>query len=62
MAWVAVDKNGEEWVFEYKPIRSENCFVLQYSDGEGFLNLPLGSIQKLIGHELTWEDEPVELI
>lgn len=32
---------------------------------EGFediaLELPKGSIQKLIGRELTWDDEPVEL-
>ena len=25
------------------------------------LNFPKGSIRKLIGRELTWEDEPVEL-
>ena len=25
------------------------------------INLPKGSIKKLIGRELTWEDEPVKL-
>lgn len=25
------------------------------------IGLPKGSIKKLIGRELTWEDEPVEL-
>lgn len=33
---------------------------------EGFrdisIELPNGTIKKLIGRELTWEDEPVELI
>ena len=28
---------------------------------EGCIVLPKGSIKKLIGRELTWEDEPVEL-
>ena len=26
-----------------------------------YLNLPKGSIKRLIGRELTWSDEPVEL-
>ena len=26
-----------------------------------YLNLPKGSIKKLIGRELTWDNEPVEL-
>ena len=26
-----------------------------------YLNLPKGSIKRLIGRELSWEDEPVEL-
>ena len=62
MAWVAVDKYGEEYVYEAKPIRSDDCFYLRYSNGEGFVVIPKGSIKKLIGYELTWEDEPVELI
>lgn len=28
---------------------------------EGAIVLPKGSVKKLIGKELTWEDEPVEL-
>lgn len=62
MAYVAVDENGDEVKFIYKPIRDrgEWCFGAQheYNDAE---ELPKGSIKKLIGRELTWEDEPVEL-
>ena len=62
MAWVAVDKNKKECVYDDKPIRSDECFYLKYSNGEGFVDIPNGSIKKLIGYELTWNDEPVELI
>ena len=27
----------------------------------GAIQLPKGTIKKLLGRELTWEDEPVEL-
>lgn len=29
--------------------------------GESQLELPKGSIKKLIGRELTWDDEPVKM-
>ena len=45
MAWVATDANGQETIFEF---------------GD-FLYLPKGSIKKLIGRDLDWNDEPVEL-
>lgn len=35
-----------------------------YRNSNGRFNcieLPVGSIEKLIGRELTWEDKPVEL-
>jgi hypothetical protein len=59
MAWVAVDKNGDEHVFDMKPIRSHfgTWKVAVY----GKIQIPRGSIKKLIGKELTWNDEPVKL-
>jgi hypothetical protein len=33
----------------------------EYGDVEMSIELPKGSIKKLIGRDLTWEDEPVEL-
>lgn len=59
MAWVAVDKNGEEWIYNSEPNRCEETFAGMI--GEGQLELQIGSIKKLIGRELTWCDEPVEL-
>lgn len=58
MAWVAVNPNGEERVSVYMPIRAEANFWY----GVISLEMPKGSIQKLIGKELTWDDEPVELV
>ena len=59
MAWVAVDKSGEEHIFEYFPERSDPFWVCS---NEEWVGIPNGVIAKLIGRELTWEDEPVELV
>jgi hypothetical protein len=58
MAWVAVSKNGKEFIYSEKPDR---CVSL----GDWWhilrLDLPKGMIKKMIGRTLTWDDEPVEL-
>ena len=70
MSWLTVDKGGCEHIFAEKPCRNESntlwiCSVV-YLYGQRYANtgccyLPKGSIKKLIGRELTWNDEPVEL-
>lgn len=55
--WLAVDYNGIEKIFYYEPKRCEKHGEWR---GEGMI-LPKGSIKKLIGRELSWEDECVEL-
>lgn len=64
MAWVAKDSGtyGSELRFINKPVRDEKNGVW-FSKGEPQWSnyLPSGSIKKLIGRELTWEDEPVEI-
>lgn len=66
MAWLAVDKMGCEQILERQPQRGG--FYWYYDDeaeSEYFINsgidLPKGSIKKLMGVELTWDDEPIEL-
>ena len=62
MAWVAVDKNGEEWIYEVKPIKSIHEFwAIGSGECRDCIELPKGSIKKLIGRELTFEDCQVEL-
>ena len=57
MAWLAVEKDGTEVI----------CACFPYKKGDywdclgGIIELPQGTIKKLIGRELTWNDEPVEL-
>ena len=67
MAWVAVHKNGEEGIFNHKPTRGKKLELWydEVEDGCIFydteISLPKGSIKKLIGRDLTWQDNPVEL-
>ncbi len=63
MSWVAVDYDKTECLYTYKPERHEDKDnrIWQLGGGE-VIFLPKGSIKKLIGRDLTWEDEPVELI
>lgn len=60
MAWVAVDKDGRECIYQFCPVRKEKQFVPRY-EYYNWIELPKGSIKKLIGRDLTFEDKPVEL-
>lgn len=59
MAWLAVDQDCTECIFLYKPKR--NTTYWSWHEREICLNLPEGSIEKLTGEKITWEDEPIEL-
>lgn len=62
MPWVAVDKDGTERIYQFRPIRIEitNKFAPRYNYSMQLV-LPKGYIKKLIGKDLAWEDDPVEL-
>lgn len=57
MAWVAVDGNGIENIYKSEPYRAYD----HWWDVDAEISLPKGIIKKLIGRDLTWEDNPVEL-
>lgn len=69
MVWLAVDFNGDETISPGKPKRDfrewsfeeEICIESEYGITYLTITLPKGTIQKLIGKELTWNDEPIEL-
>lgn len=66
MAWVCVSKHEEELVFNFKPHRAGYYKESWEGEMEGSwqdepIGLPHGSIKKLIGRELSFADEPVEL-
>lgn len=60
MAWLAVDNNGNELIFQFHPRKNKVRYLPLYSYSM-YVKLPKGSIKKLIGRELSWEDEPVEI-
>lgn len=62
MICVAADKNGFEYIFDVlqHPYRHQDRWKVKYTH-ENYIPLPKGSIKKLIGRELTWDDEPVEI-
>ena len=84
MAYLAVDKDGTEWISEDILIRwpyiekedkriktrkqiltkdDQYAWTWPYNTEEGgqMVMLPKGSIEKLIGRTLTWEDEPYDI-
>ena len=66
MAQLAVDEDGGEYIYEIKPLKSTYGYwkpqLYEYEDmASSCIELPKGSIKKLIGRELSWSDEPVEL-
>jgi len=58
MSYLAVDRNGTENIFSYQPFRNHNRI---WDTEHDYVVLPKGSIEKLIGKKLTWENEPVEI-
>ena len=56
MAWLATDKSEEEYIYSEMPYREGDCFLAEQN-----IHLPKGSIEKLIGTKLTWENEPLEI-
>ena len=64
MVYLAVNKDGSEVVSNTRIKRFKDYWVDEFFEHEfdtiDVVFLPKGSIKKLIGRELTWEDNPVE--
>jgi hypothetical protein len=63
MAYLCVDRESE-YIADNKPTR--NFFEWTgwtNTDGEtcNIISVPKGTIKKLIGREISWEDEPIHL-
>ena len=64
MAWLAVNKDGTEWIMPGKPVRGWGGYWEYLEEVYNVpieIELPKGTVYKLLGKELTWDDEPVEL-
>ena len=63
MAWACVDVDGMECVFQSQPIRGNRRWILNaVSASRDYVVVPDGTIEKILGHPLTWADEPVKLV
>ena len=63
MSWIAVDKNGCEYIYEFQPVRMDSWW--EKSDKSEFgaeVEVSEGTSFKLTNKQLTWEDEAVHLI
>jgi len=57
MAYLAVDKNGSEYIYSELPKKNETNYHSQYD----YVELPKGTIKKIIGKEMTFDNEPYHL-
>ena len=74
MAWLSVSKSGIETIHRNCPVRYRSFWVdiielellrdtfnLIDIDEDCSVEMPAGTIEKIIGKKLTWEDEPFEI-
>lgn len=61
MAYLAVDLDGAEKIFDSYPkkLKSMYCPYNRYDDN--FIYLPKGTIKKITGKDLTFGDNPIRL-
>ena len=64
MAYLAVNENGTEVISEGEPIRDKGFWHREeWVEGEWYeatIEITKGTIEKIIGKKLSWDDEPVE--
>ena len=59
--WIAVDYSGE-FISDKAPFRDMfNIGYYGFVSDANVVKLPKGTIKKLTGKDLTWEDKPIEL-
>ena len=63
-AYLAVEPNGNELIFSEPPRRFDEystCGWFSNSDSSQCVSVPRGTIKKITGKTITWEDEPIKL-
>ncbi len=59
-AWIAVDTNGGEYIYNKKPSRNSDCFVI--SNSRDLFSASKGASLILTGKQMTFDDEPFEIM
>ena len=72
MAYLAVDESGDELIFENSPSRRYSVYPPNRGWWESWdeeqteeyfpVRLPSGTIERLTGKNMSWEDEPFKFI
>lgn len=63
-AYLAVEPNGNELIFSESPRRIDEystCGWFCSNNSTQCVNVPRGTIKKITGKTITWEDEPIKL-
>lgn len=62
-AYLAVEPNGNELIFSEPPCRIDkhSCGWFCNSNTTQCVSVPRGTIKKITGKTITWEDEPIKL-
>ena len=64
-SWLVVDGEGNEFIYDSESHRWDLDFYHEWWVGEDdscCIRLPKGTIKKIIGRDLRWEDDPVKLV
>lgn len=74
MSWLVVNSDNKEYIYSEQPVLEDGEFVPQkciyhydydnvdMEQYDNFVELPKGSIKRLIGKELTFEESPYKLL
>lgn len=64
--WIAVDKNGDIWLYSKKPARLQsldnNSNTWAVMPDDACIQTSKEVMLKLVGKELTWNDKPIEIL
>ena len=63
-AYLAVEPNGDELIFSEPPHRIDEhstCGWFCTSNSSQCVSVPRGTIKKITGKSITWNDEPIKL-
>ena len=63
-AYLVVEPNGDELIFSEPPCKIDEfsrCEWFTDSNTAQYVYVPRGTIKKITGKTITWEDEPIKL-
>lgn len=60
--FIAVDENGEEWIYEKMPIKCTSSGSWVCRNEIDCIEVPKGTIKRLLDYPLTWEDDCQEIV